>query len=292
MVTIFVNISRWLFALTTVVYSSLLLAQAPIPPDLSDPASPTNKEIDAKYIYATVLGSGIYSVRDQRVVVLNIPVSVDLTEWQGTEPNWRLLLPMQVGYKSLGDDLVSEWLPKEFATFSFLPGIEYVYPISETFRLRPFMNAGVGYDFGTDDVVRFWQLGLKVQNEWKPNEDWDIRSAQEFVYAREDQGGEEGSSSLSMVQIGFDFRRDLGFELWDKDVGLSTYVMWQYFPNQLVFTNDYRNGINVDNLYQLGLTFGVEEPWEIFGAEFDRIYFGVTRGSGVKAFTFGIDLPF
>ncbi|MEQ3696243.1 MAG: hypothetical protein ABNH02_04660 [Pseudomonadales bacterium] len=292
MVNILNRLTRISVGLLLVGYSQLLFAQAPLPPDANDPAPAADTEIDAKYIYATVLGSGIYSVRDERVVVLNIPVSIDLTEWEGTEPNWRLLLPMQIGYKSMGDDLVSEWLPREFATFSFLPGIEYVYPVSETFRLRPFMNAGVGYDFGTDDVVRFWQVGLKVQNEWQPNEDWEIRSAQEFVYAHENQESDGGSSSLSMIQLGFDFRRDLGFELWDRDVGLSTYVMWQYFPNQLVFTNDYRNGINVDNLYQLGLTFGVEEPWEIFGAEFDRVYLGITRGSGVKAFTFGIDLPF
>ncbi|WP_147434500.1 hypothetical protein [Umboniibacter marinipuniceus] len=278
--------------LLSAVNSQPLFAQAPPQPDHVDPAPAAEKEIDAKYIYATVLGSGIYSVHDERVVVVNVPLSIDLTDWEGTEPNWRLLLPLQVGYKSMGEDIVTEWIPKEFATLSFLPGIEYVYPVSETFRLRPFMNAGVGYDFGSDEMVTFWQVGLKVQNEWKPNEVWDIRSSQKFVYANENQKADEESSSLSLIQLGFDFRRDLGFELWGREVGLSTYVMWQHFPNQLVFTRDYRNGINVDNLYQAGLTFGFEEPLEILGSEFDRVYLGITRGSGVKALTFGIDLPF
>ncbi|WP_298632702.1 hypothetical protein [uncultured Umboniibacter sp.] len=275
--------------LLLVVSTPLVFAQTP---DANYPESAKGVEIDAKYIYATVLGSGIYSIRDERVVVLNIPVSMDLTESEGSQPHWRLLLPIQVGYESLGNDLVNEWLPREFASFSLLPGIEYVYPISDTFRIRPFVNAGVGYDFGSDDLVRFWQVGVKLQNEWQPNDDWKIRSAQRFVYAHESQKSVGESSSLSMIQLGFDFRRNLGFELWDRKVGLSTFVMWQHFPKQLIFTNDYRNGINVDNLYQVGLSFGVAEPWEVFGAEFDRVYLGITRGSGVKALTFGIDLPF
>ena len=286
------SLYRILMGLLLVAYSSLLFAQAPLPSGANSPVPTEFTEIDAKHIYATVLGSGIYSVRDEKVVVLNIPLAIDLTDWEGTEPNWRLLLPVQIGYESMGENLISTWLPRELATFSFLPGIEYVYPISETFRLRPFINAGLGYDSGSDDVVRFWQIGINIQNEWQPNDDWEIRSAQKFVYAHESQESDGGSSSVSMIRLGFDFRRDLGFELWGSDVGLSTFVMWQHFPNQLAFTDDYRNGINVANLYQIGLTFGVDEPWEVFGAEFDRVYMGVTRGSGVKALTFGIDLPF
>ncbi|MFC4993859.1 hypothetical protein [Rubritalea tangerina] len=101
---------------------------------------------EPNYIYAAVLGTGVYRVEDATLTTVRLPFSYTLDTEE--EDKWRLLLPVVIGYASLDpDDIIDRWIPTNLGTLSFIPGIEYRYPINDTFTLKPFAQVGGGYDF-------------------------------------------------------------------------------------------------------------------------------------------------
>jgi len=98
----------------------------------------TRQEIETSYIYSVVLGSGVYSSHGERLVVLNLPFEVQLTEpTDELDPYWVYETVAQIGYRSVGSEDLSQWIPESISTLSVFPSIEYVYPLNEDMRLRP-----------------------------------------------------------------------------------------------------------------------------------------------------------
>lgn len=256
-------------------------------------SSKNRRDIDTSYVYSVVLGSGIYSSRNDKIVVVNLPFEVLLTEPSETEPYWRYETVAQVGYQSIGTDDVSQWIPRSLATLSVFPTLEYIYPLTPDTRLRPLVQVGGGYDSDANNWIRYRSAGIELESDWEFGEGWQIAASQEFVYAHERSTGESpNTSSVTMFQAGFDFRRGFEVDVFGKRLHASVYTVWQHFFDDIGLGREYINGINVNDLYQVGITLGVGRPFDVFGYEIDRVYLGVTRGDGVKAVNFGVDLPF
>ena len=249
-------------------------------------------EADPNYMYAAVLGSGFYRVEDASLTMLRIPLSMTLRETSAEQAGLRLLLPVTVGYASLDpDDIIDRWLPSKIGTLSFIPGIEYRKPVGDHLLLKPFVQAGGGYDFKNRVASGLIVGGTRALWTFEPADLWQIQIGSSLQWATEwKQGGD--NSSFGLFELGTDFRRDLPLCLGTRKLNGSIYGRWRYFFNDWNIATAPVDPIRVDQLFEVGLSLGADRGLEILGMNIDRVSIGWVTGDEVNAVTFGTSFPF
>jgi hypothetical protein len=259
----------------------------------ASPLRAQNLNADPNYMFAVVLGTGFYVVEDASFTVVRIPISVTLREITDENAGLQLLLPVTVGYASLDpEDLIDRWIPTELSTLSFIPGVEYRKPIGEHLLLKPFIQAGGGYDFKNRTTSGLIVGGARALWTYQPSEPWQIQIGSSLQWATEwrDSGGRR--SNLGLFEFGADFRRDLPFCIGSRRLNGSLYHRWRYFFNDWNIASAPVDPIQVDHLFELGLSIGAEPGLSIFGMNFNRVSLGWVTGEDVNAITLGTGFPF
>ncbi len=92
---------------------------------------------------------------------LRIPVYITLRSWENRDTGLRLRLAATAAATDIFDLL--EQGPTDVRVLSFVPGVEFVLPVGDTHILRPFLDAGVGTNNATNDLVFLGAIGLRTE---------------------------------------------------------------------------------------------------------------------------------
>lgn len=93
----------------------------------------TDEDLEVSYIYAAILGTGTYQIKGRRLTMLRLPFRWSKKDAENTPSRLRWLLPVVLGYDdldSVDSDIIDALLPNKLVTLTFLPGVEYRYPVS------------------------------------------------------------------------------------------------------------------------------------------------------------------
>ena len=202
-------------------------------------------------------------------------------------------MPLSVGYVSLDpDDPIDRWLPSEVATLSLVPGLEYRLQLREGLWLKPFGQAGLGYNFSDNDLSGLAVGGVRLLGQFEPCAPWMIQYGSSLQWAGE-WGIDSGQqSSFGLFELGADFRRDLPWEFRERTLNGSIYVRWRHFLNDWNIATTPGAPISVSNLYEIGLSLGVDRGFQFFGVGIERVSVGWVTGDDVNALTVGTRFPF
>jgi hypothetical protein len=96
----------------------------------------------------------------ERIRPLRIPVYITLRNWEGRTLGLRLRLAATFAAADLFS-LIKEDLT-DIQVLSFVPGMEFVYPIGRYHLLRPYADVGTGVDNATDELVLLGALGMRT----------------------------------------------------------------------------------------------------------------------------------
>ena len=248
---------------------------------------------EPNYMFAAVLGSGVYRVEDATLTTVRIPFSKSLREFTSEDDGVTLLLPVTVGYVSLDpDDLIDKWLPTELGTLSFIPGIEYQHAVNEELVLKPFAQLGAGYDFENDILSGLVVGGGRALWTKQVTNEWQIQLGSSLQWAAGWQEGDGPSSSFGLFEVGADFRRDLPICIGEKQLNGSVFGRWRQFINDWNIAQTPNDPISIDALYELGVSVGVNEAYDIYGMQLSRLSIAYVWGEGTKAVSFGMGFPF
>ncbi len=104
----------------------------------------------ANYAYSIFVGTGKYEVvGDRTVYVIRAPMYWDLIEpdFESRRTGYRLLLPAAVGITDFDDfSNLPELDIDTLQTLAFTPGVEVQIPLEANWLLKPFGQAGLGWD--------------------------------------------------------------------------------------------------------------------------------------------------
>jgi len=114
------------------------------------------------FAFAHYLGTGFYSTSGQDVFVVQVPFSHTIRQKTNTETGWVLNLPLTFGVINIdGIDVDNTPDLDDVTTLTFLPGIEYQYPVTHNWTISPFFDYGFARDFNSSSNVLVTGAGIK-----------------------------------------------------------------------------------------------------------------------------------
>jgi len=123
-------------------------------------AQSTEQLID--WYYAAVFGTGVYRSDDRQVAVLQLPFAYELRSLERDGWGLALKLPVTFGFYDFRfDEVLQNGPPESVSTMSVLPGVEADFMALRNWRLRPFVQAGYGWELDGEDSAPIYNLGVK-----------------------------------------------------------------------------------------------------------------------------------
>ena len=279
------------------------------------------KEIDVSvnYVYAAQLGFGGYRVGGLSVNVYSLPIEFTLRD---VLLDWRLKVALPVLYgdyefrKSVEVEEIGNRRVKVIAdqrTLSAEPKLKLEIPILEPWTVSLIGAWGFGSTFDTEVRYRFpggmtvrdpeaegdhwyytYQVGISSLVQHHVDR-WTFSLGNAFVYA--------GTASLQLdtgveaygaLETGVEARHPLGFAIDAYEPDASLFFIWYYFTPSLEFSRVEKASLQVDNVYEIGLTFGAdpETPFRLPVLGNPRLGVSYRVGNDLDAVRLNFGFPF
>ncbi len=242
------------------------------------------------FAFASYLGTGFYTTSGQNVFVLQMPFEHTIIEKTDVDAGWVLKLPLTLGFINF-DSLQLEELPgvNDVGTITFLPGLEYQYPVTPNWTIIPFADYGFARELDTTSNVLITGTGIKSYFDiYFDNAKFTLGNR--LLYAREQSKDFSSASSYSLLETGLNLRIDNVISFIDKPLYSSFYYINFYYPNNLVFFEQTPNPIKIGIEHEVGITFSNMPDFFFF--KDPQIGIGVRFGNNVNVYRIVFGTPF
>ncbi|MCG6937833.1 MAG: hypothetical protein LJE83_06615 [Gammaproteobacteria bacterium] len=245
------------------------------------------------FSFASYIGTGFYTVSGQDVYVIQLPFHYTIKEKSDTETGWVLNLPLTIGIINFDNfrDLDFENLPKpdDITTLTFIPGIEYQYPVTADWTLIPFADYGFARDLNHNANVLITACGIKSYANFHLTNGM-LTLGNRFLYAREHIGGTDEDSDFSLIETGLNYRIAANYSFSNGPLYTNFYYINFYYPNELVFFERTNNPVHVDIENEVGFTLSNLPDFLFF--EKPQIGLGIRTGDKVNVYRLLFSAPF
>jgi hypothetical protein len=257
-----------------------------------------NTEVTVNYVYAAQLGIGGYSVGGLDVQVFTLPLSYTFDLERRSAENgrpWRLKVsaPINLGlYEFSATAPDGTLVEADQQTLAVIPGVELQIPMSETWTLKPFVDAGIGRGLQSGSHFAYiYTVGARSLYE-HPVGDYTFMLGNGLFYAGNALFDGGVSEDYSAIETGLAVRRPVGFEVWGIEPDLGLYGIYYYYPRPLEFQRFLQSTLRVRNQFEVGMWVGSAGPFEIGPITDPKIGIGYIFGDDLEVFRINFGFPF
>ena len=242
------------------------------------------------FVFSNYLGTGFYTTSGHNVFVMQLPLDHTIIEKTDTEAGWLLNLPITIGLINFGN-LEFEELPDldDVTTLTFVPGIEYQYPVTPDWTLIPFADYGFARDFNQTSNVLITGLGIKSYADFQLNESV-LTLGNRFLYAREKSEDANDASDYLLIETGLSYQLNGDFSIGSHAVNTNLYYVNYYYPDSLIFFDRTEKPIIIGVANEIGLTFSNLPGFMFFDSH--EIGLGVRISDDIKVYRLVFGAPF
>lgn len=251
-------------------------------------ATDVNSE-PANYAFSNYLGSGLYRTSGQEATVFNMPFSYQFDNEMA--PQFRLRLPVSVGFFDFDVSGLPEGVvPESIDTISFVPGIEFDYPISENIKVTPYFDLGWARNLSTDTDTAIYSSGISLYYplEWS---NYDPLWVNRMYYAGHYTDATKQREEYAAFQTGLDIGLPHKFDVAGVSIQPTVFATTYWYFVALEFDSPGGQNVSVSNSYELGLTLKSDKPIGYSFLSLDRIGLGYRFGDNFYAWHLLFDLP-
>lgn len=253
----------------------------------------TEGDVDiTNYAFATYLGTGIYVTSGRTVQVYQIPFSYTAREIKDNNYGLKVTLPVTFGFFDFkSSDVLENNLPSEVAIGSFIPGLEYQYPVNEYWLVSPFVDVGIAKNFSTGDSIYIYGAGLKnrIKFNW---ELWEFTIGNRLLYAAHSGDTPDDSNDFSSVETGIEVIYPSDLTIFNKLLKFSLYYVNYRYPDKLQFSNIQDENAEVKIQNEVGFTLVFSQPIESRWLDVPRIGLGYRTGDNLSITRLIFGIPF
>lgn len=244
------------------------------------------------FAYATVLGTGAYTVGESSVYILNMPLSTVLREPVREDWGIELLLPVTLGVHNfeVGDILINGF-PEQVGTFGFSPGVKIDIPMNDHWTVKPYGHLGYAADLSEGNDAWTYIGGVESLSTY-PMDKLTVSLGGSATVAGQTAVSGDDSSGFGMLSLGVDVRHPIGIRLQEKVLDGSLYFIASRYFNQLEFLEIGDEDIDVEYTLEIGMTLGTRSPLKVFGVDLQRVGMGFVYGDELLALSFNLGFPF
>lgn len=248
---------------------------------LADQPLTLSEQQEFNYAFATQIGSGIYTVSGRTLQVYSLPLSYTFRKSGEERAGWRLTFPMTFGFYNFDpEDVLSSNLGVNVATFSLVPGAEFLVPVREHWLLKPFAEAGYVWDRAGDADATIYSAGLWSRFDFKGG-GFDMVLGNGLTYAVVDPSGPESRDAMVAVEAAFTANHLFG----RTGQGQADYE--PYFVGRVYFGGEAHplpsGEANTVVQYEVGMTFGSRGPMKLWKIPLPRVGVGYVFGHDLAA---------
>jgi hypothetical protein len=276
-------------ALLALALSTLSMLMA-LPAFADEPLTQSEKQ-EFNYAFATQIGSGIYTISGRTLQVYCLPLSYTFRSSEDTRAGWRFTFPMTFGFYNFDrQDILDSNITENVATFSLVPGVEFLMPMRTHWLLKPFAEAGYVWDRGGDADAATYSAGLRSRVDFA-GKGFEMVLGNGLTYARVVPAAL--SSHDDMVAFETAFTANHLF----SSGGQGQADFEPYFVGRVFFggVDQPLSGGNANTFvqYEVGLTFGSRGPMNIWKIPLPRVGIGYLFGHDISALriVFGTPAP-
>jgi hypothetical protein len=242
------------------------------------------------YAYATWIGTGAYVINKRRVYVIRAAASFPLLQTDDERWNLDLLLPVAFGLHDF-DFLPENFSPDNFATVTFVPGLELHYRITDRWWIKPFGQIGIGKDFSGGDFALIYGGGVGTLFVL-PVQRLNVSLGGRLTMARQNIIGGGIDNGFSMLELGLDLNHPLFTTRKGRRFDGGLFFIYTPFVDDLDIILTFPDQKSVRTLYQLGFHTGVDPPIDLRIVKLER--FGITflAGDSLGAIKLNSGFPF
>lgn len=240
------------------------------------------------YAYATWVGTGYYSVGDQRAYILRGRLSIPLLE-SHKQRKWDLDLLLE-GTIGFYDSLIDA---TDVAAVTAVPGLMFNYPVRDNWWLKPFGQIGIGKDFSGGDAVFLGAAGIKSLAAF-PQADgvvWELGNSLMFA-DNSNSNNTVSDEGFSMFEFGLNRRTLINYRFLDQPTHLNLFFVYTEFINDLRFFHVDADDKRLKRLYKFGLAFTADEQFSFLGIKLGGGGLDVTLGDHYVGIGLNTGFPF
>ena len=241
------------------------------------------------YAYLADFGLGGFDVEEQQVRAFQIPFSYQLRPMEEDKWGIKLLFPVTIA-SAEGDSVDADGveLPFDSKVTAVNPGVELQIPVRPQWALKPFGKVGIDVSEGRGALIG--SLGLKSRYliPWRKFQFAFGSGVFYDAYKPKD----EDSKDYASIGVGWDTLYPLGFTLRGRKTNIGGYFAYYYYFDDLEFERLQRNPIEIDDQFEIGITFGTYEPIRIGWWDLKRVGIAYRFGDGLKAIRLISSFPF
>lgn len=239
---------------------------------------------ELNYGFATYLGTGIYKVEDRDVQIYQIPFSYEFNLAESNKWQLKLRAPVTLGfYDFTSSDFVDAGLPDSASTFSFVPGIEALYPVKKNWLLGAFLDAGIARNLESDDSNQIYGAGFVSLYEHQIKHS-TLTLANRLLYAKDKGSDIDQADDFASFETVIDVR--LPSRVTEKSyvIDFSLYFANYRYFDDLDFVRPNKRPVEVVIQNEVGFTFGLNHPIKWQYLKIPRIGIGYRHGDELSIF--------
>jgi hypothetical protein len=261
-------VGRTLVLLLLALFADALQAQAAEPPP--------NPEEQVHWAVGAFFGTGWYKVDDNRsVFVLRIQPRQLLREPALDDQGQRrwgieIVYPLSLGLNKL-DDIPDFIEFDNYATLSFTPGVQLEVDVNPRWSLRPFINAGLGWELESNERALIGYGGLKSRYRVREGRmRWSLLNGIYYAGYRpefEDRG------QYGALMAGFELNQPLDrLEHQGDTLDLNWHLTYHWYFDRLNFHSDADTFASFRDQWELGVAIGKRDrPLDLGFLSFEQI---------------------
>ena len=237
-------------------------------------------------------GFGGYDAGEQEVQSLRLPFSYTPRSLEEHPWGLKLRLPISLWLYSvdLPDFLDGLDLDKVRAV-ALVPEAEFRIPVSRRWMLKPYIKAGVAKDTNGGDLIFVGGTGLKgLYTHPLRTTILSLGSALKYDISHSSSG--INNDDFASIEVGLDAGRPLGFRFGERRAEGSIYVIARSFFRNLTFQQVAGRTLELEQLYEVGLTFGTSPRPVFWKFSLPRFGVGYRFGEDFRGVRLFLGFPF
>jgi len=246
----------------------------------------------ANYVYSVFTGTGKYEVDDRTIYVVRMPLTLNWRKADHVEmkPGFRMLLPVAVGVSQFENILdIPGFTLDDLQTMTVVPGVEVDIPLTRNWALKPFAQAGWGWDLKDSRNSFVWGLGARTRAQLGERGEWLFGG--EALTAGNEPGSDGSPTRFVRWMFGLEYKWQTDWAPFGRRVSLHPRLTQRLFSNELELQPPVEETL-IRWTTEVGASVGIDPPINILGYKLSQAGVAYEFGDKLRAIKLITKFPF